>query len=91
MITPRQRQTMLYLQDYMAASGGVPPSFDEICEHLGVVSRSAAHRLVHGLAERGYLKLNPHYPRSLVVLRPVTPIYAAYKFDAATKKLRRMR
>jgi repressor LexA len=51
------------------ASGDLSPSLQEIADHLGLVSRSGAARLVDGLEERGFVRRIPHRPRSLVVVK----------------------
>lgn len=90
MMTPAMRKTMLFIQEYMDASGDIPPCYDEICDHLGVANKSAAHRLVTSLIERGYLRRRPYVSRGLEIAQRIDPIYAAYVFDDATKELRRM-
>lgn len=90
MITRRQRKAMLYIQEYMDASGGVAPSYLEICAHVGLKHKSSAHRVIHALRQRGYIRTLPHRARAIEILKPVKPLYAAYVFDDETKELRRM-
>lgn len=89
-MTRVQRKVMLYIQEYVDASGGVPPSYNEICAHIGITSRSGAHRIVHALSQRGYIRTIPCRARAVEILKRVEPRYAAYVFDDATKELRRM-
>lgn len=41
-----------YMQENQTQTG---PSYQEIADHLGLASKSGAHRLVHGLVARGRL------------------------------------
>jgi len=65
-LTPRQRECLDVIQ--RLSLDGVPPSFREIGDALGV-SGSGVHRLVHGLAERGAIHFRPDRPRSIEVVR----------------------
>lgn len=51
------------------ASSDISPSYQEISDHLGLMSRSGAARLVDGLEERGFVRRVPRRARSLVVVR----------------------
>ena len=53
-LTTRQSECLAFIQETMAVSK-VGPSFDEIKAALGLSSKSGVHRLVHSLAERGYI------------------------------------
>ena len=68
MLTRRQRQLLDYLRDYQAREQGISPSYDEIKEHMGLASRSGAHRLVCQLEERGYIRRLPARSRAIEVL-----------------------
>lgn len=90
MLTRRQRAVMLYLQEYLDASGGIPPSYVEIAAAVGLAGRSGSHRIVHSLVKRGFIRHMPNRARAIEIIRPVQPHYAAYVFDDETKELRRM-
>jgi repressor LexA len=90
MMTPRMRKTMLYVQDLVDATG-VPPTLDEICEHLEMSSRSGAHRIVSSLVERGYLRRVRQARRGIVIRQRVEPMFAAFVFDDDAKEFRRWR
>jgi SOS-response transcriptional repressor LexA len=69
-ITRAQRDTMRIIQELTDAAG-VPPSFREIANELGVRSNCSVASLIDGLVDRGYLGRAPGRARSLTVLRPV--------------------
>lgn len=59
--------------DCLAAIGrltvdGVPPSFNELADDLGLKSKSGIHRLLSGLQARGRLTWRPHAARSIYLL-----------------------
>ncbi len=68
MLTHKQRALLLFIHERMTEMG-VPPSFDEMKDALGLKSKSGIHRLITGLEERGFLKRMPHRARALEVLR----------------------
>ena len=55
---------------------GIPPSFEEMKDALGLKSKSGVHRLVNSLVERGYIRRLPNRARALEVIstpdRPAT-------------------
>lgn len=65
-MTPKQKRCLDAIQQL--TKDGVPPSFDELREHLGLASKSGVHRLVHGLAERGYIAFQPDKRRTLQIV-----------------------
>lgn len=68
MLTRKQHQLLLYINDYLSDTG-TSPSFDEMKEALGLKSKSGIHRLVTGLEERGFIRRLPHRARALEVLK----------------------
>ncbi len=68
MLTKKQKDLLLLIRDRMATDG-VPPSFDEMKDALGLRSKSGIHRLISGLEERGFIKRLPHRARALEILR----------------------
>src|SRR6202035_28293 len=68
MLTRKQKELLLLIRDRLAADG-VPPSFDEMKDALGLRSKSGIHRLITGLEERGFIKRLPHRARALEILR----------------------
>jgi repressor LexA len=68
MLTRKQRELLILIRDRLAAEG-VPPSFDEMKDALGLKSKSGIHRLITGLEERGFIKRMAHRARALDILR----------------------
>jgi repressor LexA len=71
MLTKKQRELLQFIQERLADSGGVSPSFDEMKEALGLKSKSGVHRLITGLEERGFIRRMPHRARALDIVRGV--------------------
>ena len=68
MLTQKQYD-LLVLIDSRIKEAGVPPSFDEMKDALGLKSKSGIHRLISGLEERGFIRRLPHRARALEVLK----------------------
>lgn len=68
MLTKKQRDLLLYINERMSA-GDIAPSFDEMKEALGLKSKSGIHRLISALVERGYLERLPNRARALNVIK----------------------
>ncbi|HEY9164409.1 MAG TPA: transcriptional repressor LexA, partial [Magnetovibrio sp.] len=68
MLTKKQYE-LLMLIDKRINEVGVPPSFDEMKDALGLKSKSGIHRLISGLEERGFIRRLPHRARALEVLK----------------------
>jgi repressor LexA len=68
MLTKKQRELLLFINQRLAATG-VSPSFDEMKDALNLKSKSGIHRLVSGLEERGFIRRLPHRARALEVVR----------------------
>jgi repressor LexA len=68
MLTRKQKELLILIKDRLAAEG-VPPSFDEMKDALGLRSKSGIHRLITGLEERGFIKRLAHRARALEILR----------------------
>ncbi len=47
----------------------VAPSFEELCDAMGLKSKSGIHRLLSGLEERGYIRRLPNKARAIDVLK----------------------
>lgn len=60
MLTKRQKATLDYIDGYMAASGGVAPSYAEIMAGIGLQSKGPVFVLVRQLEERGALRRLGH-------------------------------
>ena len=70
MLTKRMRETLEFIESELAITGGVAPSLEQICVALGLSNKSAAHRLLGCLEERGYIRRLHHRARAMEVLRP---------------------
>ncbi len=68
MLTRKQKDLLLLIHDRLE-SDGVPPSFDEMKDALGLKSKSGIHRLITGLEERGFIRRLPHRARALEITR----------------------
>lgn len=68
MLTPKQRQLLLFIHGRIEEAG-VPPSYDEMKEALDLKSKSGIHRLIMALEERGFIRRLPHRARALEVLK----------------------
>ena len=68
MLTAKQRELLLFINQRLTATG-VSPSFDEMKDALRLRSKSGIHRLVGGLEERGFIRRLPHRARALEVIK----------------------
>jgi len=68
MLTKKQYELLIFINRRLSDSG-VSPSFEEMKEALGLKSKSGIHRLISGLAERGFIKRLAHRARALEVIR----------------------
>lgn len=66
-VTPKQARTLAFIRGYVARYE-CAPSYQEIGDAMGIVSKSGVHRLVHGLAERGHLSLSPGNWRTITLI-----------------------
>ena len=57
-MTPNQRDVLAYMTAY-AAEHGVTPVYTEIAEEFGLLSKNGVHRIVHALADQGFLRRAP--------------------------------
>ena len=68
MLTAKQRELLLFIDDRLKDSG-ISPSFDEMREALELKSKSGVHRLISALEERGFIRRLPNRARALEVLK----------------------
>ena len=68
MLTKKQYDLLLLI-DKRLKSDGVPPSFEEMKEALGLKSKSGIHRLITSLEERHFIRRLPHKARAIEVIR----------------------
>jgi repressor LexA len=82
MLTPKQKELLLFINERIEATG-VPPSFDEMKEALDLKSKSGIHRLIMALEERGFIRRLPHRARALEVTK--MPERARGGFEAGNR------
>lgn len=68
MLTRKQQELLLFIQERMKESG-IPPSFDEMKDALNLASKSGIHRLITALEERGFIRRLPNRARALEVIK----------------------
>ena len=68
MLTKKQLDLLDFINKRLARDG-VPPSFDEMKEHLDLRSKSGIHRLITALEERGFIQRLPHKARAIEILK----------------------
>ena len=68
MLTKKQRDLLMFIHERLQKDG-VPPSYEEMKDALGLHSKSGIHRLVNALEERGFLKRLPNRARAIEILR----------------------
>jgi len=66
MLTKKQRDLLLFINDYTKKTG-CSPSFDEMKDGLGLKSKSGIHRLISSLVERGFIDKMANKARALEV------------------------
>jgi repressor LexA len=68
MLTRKQFDLLHFIHQRLQKEG-VPPSFDEMKEALGLRSKSGIHRLITALEERGFIRRLAHRARAIEVVR----------------------
>ena len=68
MLTKKQLDLLDFINKRMHRDG-VPPSFDEMKEHLDLRSKSGIHRLITALEERGFIRRLPHKARAIEIIK----------------------
>jgi repressor LexA len=68
MLTRKQIELLDFIRIRIEAEG-VPPSFDEMKEALGLKSKSGIHRLITALEERGFIRRMAHRARALDIVK----------------------
>jgi SOS-response transcriptional repressor LexA len=84
-LTPRESDCLRTIRDL--TSDGVPPSFQQIADVLGMASKSGVSRLLNSLRAQGVVWWNPDKPRSLIVLDDqVSPVALTKLSDATLRR-----
>ena len=68
MLTRKQYELLTFIHQRLKETG-IPPSFEEMKDALGLRSKSGIHRLITALEERGFIRRLPHRARALEVVR----------------------
>ena len=68
MLTKKQHELLLFLEEKIAQSG-VTPSFEEMKNKVGLKSKSGIHRLISALEDRGFIKKLPFKARAIEILK----------------------
>lgn len=67
MLTQKQSDLLRFIKAHTEAHG-ISPSFSEMCEGVGLKSKSGIHRLLTLLEERGFIVKPNHKARALSVV-----------------------
>ncbi len=68
MLTRKQYELLMFIHERVRESG-IPPSFDEMKDALGLKSKSGIHRLITALEERGFLRRMEKRARALEIVK----------------------
>lgn len=55
-LTPRQKELLRYIDQYIRDTGGVGPSLQEMAESLGYKFRSSIHPMLKSLEAKGHIR-----------------------------------
>lgn len=66
-VTKKQSDLLDFIKQYVTQHG-VSPSFDEMADYMGIKSRGNIHRYLEALTERGLIRRDQKFRRSLVVI-----------------------
>lgn len=67
-LTHRQRELLIYIQERELC-----PSFEEMRDALGYVSKDSIFKLLNALEERGHIRRLPNRARAIEVTRSPSP------------------
>ena len=84
MLTPKQKELLLFINERLKESG-VPPSYDEMKEALDLRSKSGIHRLITALEERGFIRRLPHRARALEIVKMPEGAQNSFRRSASTR------
>jgi repressor LexA len=68
-ITPRQKAVLEFISDYIGQSG-YPPTFQEIADAFGIVSKHGVVRHLEALERKGYITRSDTLARSIRIVHP---------------------
>ena len=75
-IKPRDALLLRYVKDYQSDTGGVSPSFEELRQVLGCVSKSVVKRALDRLEEAGKIRRIPNRSRAIEIVQERFPLSA---------------
>lgn len=75
-LSPRQRETLDFIRDYVR-DHGVVPTRGEIARGLGISHISTVDSHLSGLMRKGYVEVRPGSPRNIRLLREDIPVAVA--------------
>lgn len=70
-MTKAQERLLFYIEQFSTENNGVCPSFEEMKVFMGLRSKSAIHRIVLALEERGHIRRLPNRARSIEVIKSI--------------------
>lgn len=68
MLTEREKDTLIAIQEYIKIKG-FPPAIRDISKILGVVSPSTTYNYISGLKKKGYIECVPREPRTIRIIK----------------------
>ena len=68
MLTKRQYELLCFLIDYKKANH-IFPSYDEVCQSMGLHSKSHVRSLLEGLEQKGFIRRIPHKARAIEIIK----------------------
>ena len=68
-ITPRQKAVLEFISDYIGQFG-YPPTFQEIADAFGIVSKHGVVRHLEALEKKGYITRSDTLARSIRIIHP---------------------
>ncbi|WPY93181.1 hypothetical protein T8T21_08575 [Limimaricola variabilis] len=87
-LTPRQKQALDFIRSELTLKG-VPPTYEEIREALGLSSKSGVARLIDGLSSRGFITSRKGAMRSIALVDHSTS--DAARLDDALRQIEALR
>jgi repressor LexA len=69
-LTQRQTELLTFISAYSAEHDGVPPSYQEMSDAMGVGSKGRVWEMIKSLEERGHLRRLSGRARAIEVVEP---------------------
>lgn len=89
-MTPKQKEALDYITDYIAEYGGISPSFQNIADGLGIKSKSGVHRLVWALHDMDAIHISAGRWRRITIPGADTNISRAAAWGEVRAVARRL-